>query len=45
VLDSKPARLGIMATGKAYLDPRQALADLGIPTPRAGADFAPTRSR
>ena len=26
VLDSKPARLGIMATGKAYLDLRQALA-------------------
>lgn len=30
VLDSNPARLGIMATGKAYLDVRQALADLGI---------------
>jgi indolepyruvate ferredoxin oxidoreductase len=30
VLDSKPARLGIMTTGKAYLDVRQALADLGI---------------
>ncbi|WP_454625594.1 indolepyruvate ferredoxin oxidoreductase family protein [Bradyrhizobium cenepequi] len=30
VLDSKPARLGIMATGKAYLDLRQALAELGI---------------
>src|SRR6266700_3704810 len=30
VLDSKPARLGIMATGKAYLDLRQALVDLGI---------------
>src|SRR5437879_13497544 len=29
VLDSKPARLGIMATGKAYLDLRQALAALG----------------
>ena len=30
VLDSRPARLGIVATGKAYLDMRQALADLGI---------------
>ncbi|MGH6714590.1 MAG: indolepyruvate ferredoxin oxidoreductase family protein [Bradyrhizobium sp.] len=30
VLDSKPARLGIVATGKAYLDLRQALAELGI---------------
>jgi indolepyruvate ferredoxin oxidoreductase len=30
VLDSKPPRLGIIATGKAYLDLRQALADLGI---------------
>lgn len=30
VLDSQPARLGIVATGKAYLDLRQALAELGI---------------
>jgi len=30
VLDSQPPRLGILATGKAYLDLRQALADLGI---------------
>lgn len=30
VLDSKPARLGIITTGKAYLDLRQALVDLGI---------------
>ena len=28
--DGEPARLGIVATGKAYLDLRQALADLGI---------------
>jgi indolepyruvate ferredoxin oxidoreductase len=30
VLDSRPARMGLVATGKAYLDLRQALADLGI---------------
>ena len=30
VLDAKPARLGVLATGKAYLDLRQAMADLGI---------------
>ena len=30
ILDSTEARLGIMTTGKAYLDVRQALADLGI---------------
>jgi indolepyruvate ferredoxin oxidoreductase len=37
VLDSRPARLGIMATGKAYLDLRQALADLGITDAEAQA--------
>jgi indolepyruvate ferredoxin oxidoreductase len=37
VLDSQPARLGIMATGKAYLDLRQALADLGITDAEAHA--------
>jgi indolepyruvate ferredoxin oxidoreductase len=30
VIDSKPARFGIITTGKAYLDVQQALADLGI---------------
>jgi indolepyruvate ferredoxin oxidoreductase len=30
MLDSSKARLGIVASGKAYLDLRQALADLGI---------------
>jgi indolepyruvate ferredoxin oxidoreductase len=30
MLDSRTPRLGIVATGKAYLDLRQALADLGI---------------
>jgi len=29
-VDSTSARLGIMTTGKAYLDVRQAFADLGI---------------
>src|SRR5207237_1399195 len=37
VLGSRPARLGIMATGKAYLDLRQALADLGITDAEAQA--------
>src|ERR1700728_3729493 len=35
VLDSRPARLGIVAAGKAYLDLRQALADLRITDPGA----------
>ena len=30
VIDGRPARLGIITTGKAFLDVRQALADLGI---------------
>lgn len=37
MLDGKPARLGIMATGKAYLDLRQALTDLGITDDEAKA--------
>jgi indolepyruvate ferredoxin oxidoreductase len=46
VLDGKPARLGIIATGKASLDLRQALADLASATamPRTWA-CASTRSR
>ncbi len=46
VLDSQPARLGIIATGKAYLDLRQALADLGIDRRgRAGARPAHLQGR
>ncbi|MFO1314312.1 MAG: indolepyruvate ferredoxin oxidoreductase family protein [Burkholderiales bacterium] len=37
VLDAPRARLGIAATGKAYLDVRQALADLGIDDVQAHA--------
>ena len=37
VLDAPRARLGIATTGKAYLDVRQALADLGIDDARAQA--------
>jgi indolepyruvate ferredoxin oxidoreductase len=35
VIDSKEPRLGILTTGKAYLDVRQALAELGISGQRA----------
>ena len=35
VIDPPTARIGIMTTGKAYLDTRQALEDLGIPEARA----------
>ncbi len=35
VIDPPRARIGIMTTGKAYLDTRQALEDLGIPEARA----------
>lgn len=35
VLDSSKAKLGIVTTGKSYLDVRQALADLGIDESRA----------
>ncbi|HZT52465.1 MAG TPA: indolepyruvate ferredoxin oxidoreductase family protein [Stellaceae bacterium] len=37
VIDPPHARLGIAATGKAYLDLRQALADLGLDEARAAA--------
>jgi indolepyruvate ferredoxin oxidoreductase len=37
VIDPPKARLGIMATGKAYLDLRQALAELGIDDAQAAA--------
>ncbi|MGY3387587.1 indolepyruvate ferredoxin oxidoreductase [Bradyrhizobium sp. USDA 3311] len=37
VLDSRPARLGIITTGKAYVDLRQALAELGITEDHARA--------
>ncbi len=37
VMDSPHPRLGIMATGKGYLDLRQALSELGITEPMAAA--------
>jgi indolepyruvate ferredoxin oxidoreductase len=37
VIDPPQARIGIMTTGKAYLDTRQALEDLGIDEARAKA--------
>ncbi|MDA0979481.1 MAG: indolepyruvate ferredoxin oxidoreductase family protein, partial [Proteobacteria bacterium] len=36
VLDSQQARLGVITTGKAYLDVMQALEDLGIDEQKAG---------
>ena len=47
VLDRQPARLGIITTGKAYLDVRQALDDLGIDDARCRrrSASASTRSR
>ncbi len=37
VIDPPRARIGIMTTGKAYLDTRQALEDLGLPEERCKA--------
>jgi indolepyruvate ferredoxin oxidoreductase len=37
LIDSPRARLGIIATGKSYLDLRQALADLGVDDAQAAA--------
>src|SRR4029077_11884061 len=37
VIDAPQTRLGIVTTGKAYLDARQALAELGISEERRGA--------
>ena len=46
VLDPPRARLGIVTTGKAYLDVRQALDDLGIDDARArGARHPPLQGR
>src|SRR5260221_3350578 len=36
-IDPRAARLGIITTGKAYLDVRQALADLGLDDKAAAA--------
>ncbi len=46
VLDPKPARLGIITAGKAYLDVRQALDDLGLDDRRGrGTRHPPVQGR
>ena len=45
VIDSPKARLGIITTGKSYLDVRQALDALGIDEAARGRDRHPASSR